>query len=86
MVRRRSRVEIIMQILEYLSENCSKPTKMATALNLAYDRLDQMLQQLRSSGLVVYDGDSFCISSKGLELLREYQRFRRLAKSLGIDV
>jgi Predicted transcriptional regulator len=54
MVRRRSRVEIIMQILEYLSENCSKPTKMATALNLAYDRLDQMLQQLkgqRTSGL-----------------------------------
>ncbi|ABW01554.1 winged helix-turn-helix domain-containing protein [Caldivirga maquilingensis] len=86
MVRRRSRVEIIMEILEYLSEGCSKPTKMSMALNLAYDRLDQMLQQLRGNGLVTYDGDSFCITHKGLELLREYQRFRRLAKSLGIDL
>lgn len=86
MVKRRSRIEIIMQILEYLSEGCSKPTKMSIVLNLAYDRLNQILQQLRNSGLITYDGDSFCISSRGIELLREYQRFRRLARSLGIDL
>lgn len=86
MARRRSRIEIIMQILEYLSMGCSKPTKMATALNLAYDRLDQILQRLKSSGLVAYDGDEFCITNKGLELIKEYERFRRLARSMGIDI
>ncbi len=86
MVRRRSRVVIIMQILEYLSNGCSRPTKIATALNLAYDRLDNMLNQLKDAGLVEFNNDEYCITRRGLRLLDEYRRFRDLAKSFGIEI
>ncbi|GGP22306.1 transcriptional regulator [Thermocladium modestius] len=85
--KKRSRIEIIADILAYLDKNgCSRPTRMATALNLSYDKLMDYVKELDQRGMIMTNMEGICITSRGLQFLREYTRWSNFAKSFGIDV
>mgnify|MGYP001773339127 CR=1 FL=1 len=88
-VRRRSRknrdrITIIMQVLEYLTGGCSKPSRVSSALNLTYDRLMHLLKNLEVLGLVKNSVHGYCITQSGLMLLEGYRRFMSALKALNI--
>lgn len=85
--RKRNRIEIIADILTYLDRNgCSRPTKMATALNLSYDKLMDYVKELGKKDMVESSIDGICITQRGLQFLREYIRWSNFARSFGIDI
>ncbi len=71
----RDRLTIMMQILEHLAYRCSKPSRMSTELNLAYDRLMELLKYLEGLNLVRRSNNGYCITHRGLMLVEEYRRF-----------
>ncbi|KUO93106.1 MAG: winged helix-turn-helix domain-containing protein [Thermocladium sp.] len=85
--KKRSRIEIIADILKYLDNNgCSRPTRMSTALNLSYDKLMDYVKELAAKGMIETNIEGICITSRGLQFLREYIRWSSFAKSFGIDI
>jgi len=81
--RRRSRVEIIMQILEYLSTGCGRPTRISLELGISY-RLTQVLRSLEELGLVRKDDCGYYVTQNGLMPLGAYRRFRMSLEVYGI--
>ncbi len=94
MPRRRSRIEIVMDILEALAEEGPMPpTRLATYANLPYDRLAPILQSLEDKGLVeVREAGTnpktrtATITRKGLDLLRELRRLKKVLLDFGLDI
>ncbi len=89
--RRRSRLEIMVDILEAISRGGgARATWIMYEANMPYDRLKRYLSELLEKGLVrrvESGGESrYYITDKGLELVREYRRIKRLAEALGIDI
>jgi predicted transcriptional regulator len=60
--KKRSRIEIIADILKYLDNNgCSRPTRMSTALNLSYDKLMDYVKELAAKGMIETNIEGICI-------------------------
>lgn len=90
-MRRRSRLKIIIDILEVVeSEGSARITKILYGANMAYDRLVKYLEELERSGLIEVrkrDGVNFYqLTDKGRRLLHEYRRVERLARAFGIEI
>jgi predicted transcriptional regulator len=89
--QRRSRAEIVLEILEVLSsyEGIS-PTRLATAANLPYDRLQPILRMLVERGLVAMSRNSrstvLSLTPKGFKVLRELRRVMRILLDFGLDL
>ena len=81
---RRSKLEIVADILAVLERGCKKPTHIATEANLAYDRMAKILEALKARGLVVEKSAELCITHDGLKFLEEYKKWKRLLDTLGI--
>ncbi len=91
MPRKRSRLEIIEDILEYLaSEGGTAPaTRIATATGLAYDRLASLLDALHERGIVEVRVDEnrreVYMTEKGYQLLQTLRNLKRVIRDFGLD-
>lgn len=88
---KRSRAEIVLDILEALARGPQPPTRLATAANLPYDRLAAILEELERAGLVsVEEVDERSrlarLTGKGFKVYGELSRVRRLVRDLGLDI
>lgn len=82
--KRRTRLEIIADILEILSTGCRPPTRLATEANLAYDRMMKIVEALIERDLVKEDAGVFCITQNGHKFLEAYRQWRYFLDTLGI--
>lgn len=82
--KRRSRLEIIVDILQVLSKGCKKPTHIAMEANLAYDRMAKIIKALAERGFVTNKGSEICITPEGLRFLEAYSQWKWLLDTLGI--
>ena len=84
--RRRSRLEIQLDVLRIIYEGEHAPTHLMTTANLSWDRLQRNLRSLVSKGLIReidVSGDSnartrrcYEITQKGREVVRYFGRAR----------
>ncbi len=89
--RKRTRLEIVEAILEYLvnSGGEAPATRVATANGLAYDRLMSLVEDLQGKGILLVNSVEgrkiLVVTSRGLELLSELRRLRRVIRDFGLD-
>ncbi|MEM4700013.1 MAG: winged helix-turn-helix domain-containing protein [Candidatus Nezhaarchaeales archaeon] len=91
-MRRRDRVELILEMLEALHrEGGIGPTKLSLKVNLSYDRVKRVLDELAERGLVevkpANDRRGAVVATltlKGLELLLELRKVKSLLKDYGL--
>lgn len=92
MGRRRSRIEIIADILEAVDGAPQNPTRLATVANLPYDRLQPILEDLEARGMIrvtpAPDGKGRIVelTERGRVLLSEIRRLRKILEDFGLDV
>lgn len=72
--RRRSRLEIVADILQTLVSGCKPPTRVATEANLAYDCMAEIVETLMERGVVKENGGLLCVTPEGLKLLKAYRQ------------
>jgi predicted transcriptional regulator len=82
--KRRSRLEVVADILQTLSAGCKSPTRVSTETNLAYDRMVKIVETLMERGVVKEDGGLLCITPEGLKFLNAYRQWRRFLDALGL--
>ncbi|MEM0370916.1 MAG: winged helix-turn-helix domain-containing protein [Pyrobaculum sp.] len=82
--KRRSKIEIIADILEILSNGCRPPTRLAAEANLAYDRMTNIVDKLVERGLLKKDLGELCITPEGFRFLQSYRQWRHLLDTLGL--
>ncbi len=90
----RYRLAIIVDVLRSVSENPGglKVSEIVRKANVPYTRLSEMLDDLEASGLITkVKGDDnnsayYIITSKGTKFLKEYERFKRFAENMGIEL
>jgi len=88
MTRRRSKLEIYLDVLRVIEEGVHKPTRIMYGANLSWKPLQQVLRSLLDQGLIieidVSDGGDkrttkhYEITQKGENVLRYFDRARRL--------
>ncbi len=88
MTRRRSKLEIYLDVLRVIKGGVRKPTRIMYGANLSWKPLQQVLQSLLDQGLIieidVSDGGDkrttkhYEITQKGENVLRYFDRARRL--------
>ena len=61
-----------------------RPTRVAAAANLPFDRLQQYLAELQAAGLLE-PGDPPRLTEKGRGFLDEYRRWSRVLSTFGLD-
>jgi predicted transcriptional regulator len=86
-------MEIIVDILERISEEPVTPTRLATTANLPYDRLQPILEELAARGIVVFEAQKgnprarmVTLTDRGRRLLYELRRLRRVLTDFGLDL
>ncbi len=82
--RRRSRLEVVADILQILASGCRLPTRRAAEANLAYDRMANIVAALLERGIVKENEGKFCITPEGLKMLEAYRQWRRFLDALGL--
>jgi predicted transcriptional regulator len=88
MTRRRSKLEIYLDVLRVIKGGVQKPTRIMYGANLSWKPLQQVLRSLLDQGLImeidVSDGGDkrtskhYEITQKGENVLRYFDRARRL--------
>lgn len=85
---RRERWTILGEVLDALQAEAAsgrvRPTRVASAANLPFDRLQQYLTELQAAGLLEPD-DPPRLSAKGRAFLDEYRRWSRVLSTFGLD-
>jgi len=87
----RSRVQIMIDILKVIhKKGKARPTHILYGANLSHDRLKKYLRELEENGLIIKEALGgyvvYKLTSKGLRLLREYDKIRRFAEAFGIEL
>jgi predicted transcriptional regulator len=89
-VPKRTRVEILIDILETLAHDPTNPTRLATLVNMPYDRLKPIMMELEAKGIVKRTRGSrssiFELTPKGMELLRELRRLKKVLQDFGLSL
>ncbi len=92
MPRRRSRIEIVLDILDALASGPENPTRLATRANLPYDRLSSILASLESKGIVRIEekpqsqrSKSVVLTQKGWELLNTLRSLRKILRDFNLE-
>ena len=92
MTKKRSRVAIILEVLELLEREGGEvlATRLATAAGLAYDRMINLLEDLEKRGVLYVETSGrnklIKLSPKGYHLLNSLRSLRDLIRDLGIDI
>jgi predicted transcriptional regulator len=88
MTRKRTKLQIIYDILRILMLGEINPTKLATLVNMPYDRLMNLLKEMNEKGLVkiVSTGKTKTvgITHKGVELYEELKKIVELLNDYGL--
>ncbi len=90
MAERRSKYEIIYDILEVLQRKGGsvKPTHVLYGGNLSYDRLKKYMQELEENGLIEKVSSNgktlYKLTDKGYKFLSEYKKVKELTGAFGI--
>ena len=93
MNKKRSRLEVIRDILKVISERADrtggvKPTHILYKSNLSYQMMDEYLNELKTKEFVVEkitkEGKRYTITEKGLKFLQEYQTVAGFMDSFGL--
>jgi len=79
----RSRLKIIMDILEAISLHGGKISMILTYANLSHDRCVKYLEELLEKGLVEEGADGYALTERGYKFLQELKRAERLAEAFG---
>ena len=89
---KRTKLEIYYDLLCILYEEMNfnginKPSliRIASLANLPYIRFKETLAHLSKQGLIIHNYDNIFVTEKGVEFLREYQRFNNFLKQIGIQ-
>ncbi|MDH5816326.1 MAG: winged helix-turn-helix domain-containing protein [Candidatus Nezhaarchaeota archaeon] len=90
--RKRSRLQIIIEILEMLSQHGElHATELSLMVKLSYDRLKSILEDLSEKGLLVLERSKnehkslmIKLTSDGDRLLEELRRLKRLLEDYGL--
>jgi len=86
--RKRSKLLIVMSILEALAESDAVPTRLTVVANMPYDRLVKLLKELEAQELIeiVDAGRSKVVklTSKGYGLLNELRRIKKILDEYGL--
>jgi len=92
MPRKRSRLEIVLDILDALAGGPENPTRLATRVNLPYDRLAAILRSLESKGIVRVEEASrsqrsrqVILTKKGWELLDTLRSLKRVLRDFDLE-
>ncbi len=81
-----------MDLLEALHDSPQPPTRLASAANMPYDRLQPMLEDLERRGVVrlrpMPDGKGRIaeLTDRGRMLLYELRRLRKVLEDFGLDL
>ena len=93
MNKKRSRLEVIRDILKVISERADKtggikPTHILYKSNLSYQMMDEYLNELKAKEFVVEkttkEGKRYMITQKGSKFLQEYQTVVGFMDSFGL--
>ncbi len=90
MTRKRTRLEIIKDILEVIRQKSGKikPTHILYKSNLSHQMMDEYLNELIEKGFIVEHKDdksrTYSISDKGQKFLEKYQMIIDFADSFGL--
>jgi len=86
--RKRDRLSILFDILKALSEEPQNPTKLATLVNMPYDRLKKILDELVEKGLLQYEDQGrvriYGLSQEGLRVYEGLKRIRKVLQDYGL--
>ncbi|MET1127815.1 MAG: winged helix-turn-helix domain-containing protein [Thermoproteota archaeon] len=87
---RRSKLEIVAEVLEALARGPTNPTRLATLVNMPYDRLRALLDELEARGVVrIAEGGRSAtveLTLQGGKLLRELRRLKRVLRDFGLEL
>jgi predicted transcriptional regulator len=92
MIERRTRADILFDILRIVQQNQgkSKTTKILYGANLSYVRLkkhldyliqNQFLERTQANGSTL-----FIITEKGLNFIQEFRKVKRFSEAFGISI
>ena len=79
----RSRLKIILDILEAISLHGGKISTILTYANLSHDRCMRYLEELLEKGLVEEGPEGYVLTERGYSFLKELKRAERLAEAFG---
>lgn len=82
----RSRLKIILDLLEAVHEHGEKVSAILTYANLSYDRCMKYLDELLEKGLVEKAAGGYRLTEKGYRFFDELRRAERLAKAFGFSL
>ncbi|HDD42968.1 MAG: hypothetical protein DRN61_00415 [Thaumarchaeota archaeon] len=82
----RSRLKIILDILEAIHEQGEKVSAILTYANLPYDRCMRYLEELLEKGLIERAAEGYRITERGYRFFEELKRAERLAKAFGFSL
>lgn len=88
MAKKRSRLEIVIDVLDTLSKRATNPTKLATLVNMPYDRLMKLLEELTAKGIIQWEEQGrsqiITLTPQGHRLHEELRRVRKLLRDYGM--
>lgn len=88
-IKYRSRLAILVDILEVIAEGETKPTRIMYGANLSYDRLQKYLDYLVRMGLIneIKDNEEvrYRITEKGLQFIKDARRVLEFMRAFGLE-
>lgn len=88
-IKYRSRLAILVDILEVIAEGETKPTRIMYGANLSYDRLQKYLDYLIRMGLIneIKDNEEvrYRITEKGLQFIKDARRVLEFMRAFGLE-
>lgn len=90
MAKKRSKLEIIKDILEVIKSKSGKikPTHILYKSNLSHDMMDLYMSELKEKELIKEikkeKSRTYIITEKGLEYLNQYKRISEFTESFGL--
>jgi len=82
----RSRIKIIMDILEAINLHGGKISTILTYANLSHDRCVKYLSELLDKGLIEREPEGYKLTEKGYNFLKELKRAEKLAEAFGFKL
>ncbi|MEM0014671.1 MAG: winged helix-turn-helix domain-containing protein [Zestosphaera sp.] len=88
MSRKRSKLEVVFDVLDALSKEAVNPTRLATLANMPYDRLRKLLNELIERGLVMLEdhgrSQTVVLTLQGYQLHEELKRIKKILEDYGM--
>ncbi|MEM1927685.1 MAG: winged helix-turn-helix domain-containing protein [Acidilobaceae archaeon] len=91
-MRKRSRLDLILEVLEAVyEEGDSNPTRLSLRVNLSYDRLKKLLDELEKRRLIEISPSNnrkgsmrVTLTREGEKLMLELKRLKRVVEDYGL--